>query len=1317
MTRLILLIFLICCYQVPTISGQESLSLAMLSIIDETYVTESIVLSTDNFLFSMDMRTYTSSISMSMQTSTSTLSSSIVATPSTASSTARQPTPTPVIDSGNIRPFSRNNGVPDGQSCPSIDIPQTIGLPFYGKLFYKAYICGNGMVTFNRNTWVKYPVPYGGAVITASVAAISPFWCLASPQQPNGSGTYYEKLTESALSIYSAEIRSAFNKTDYVASWGLQVTWENLVVDSTPIDTTKKNTFQVQILTDGTSTYALFRYPNNGIMWTLPSNYSYLSGLQIGFPVAGWGNGGSTYNNIFRSGTTGISQVVMGANANSGKQGYWRYVLTQNAQRPIEGTCRAFLAQPGPRSFPLRCPCSIGQAFFDWRFTFDAVSGNSRCFRSRFIRNGIARRCCYRGFGLGYGSYIIGPRNPTAGYVVQFNRGSFDHTGHKACCNQQTPVQLCVQFYNKYPSGLCRPSPRQSWFWGDPHFNTVDNQNYTFNGIGDFILLRNRTMSQTPFEFQARSDEVSPGAGATAFKAVGGYEGGSGIVEFNYDKVTKSLQLYYNKVNRTIGDLPLTLGSDAIHVLKLNSSAMRAEFKSGTTLQAILRSDGILDATVQLSRDYYGNTEGLLGRWDGIQNDFANSNGVEFPLSSTSAQEIHTVGNTWRVNPGAGILINFPPTSGSYQPKFTDNITFSSPELETNATKICGQNIACLFDAAVTNSLAIGLQSRLVDQTNNQAKEELDHEPPQMIVPASINVTVGSTVSFTVTASSNNGYSINFTISGLLPTGITFSNGSSNGSFVWNATSASPVSLTFIATDSRGRSSSVTPIVNMCNCTSNGQCMFNAAVGEAFAVVPCKCSAGYTGLRCENNIDACLANPDACYPGVKCTDQPPPAGINGFTCSPCPAGLNGNGSTCTDINECLGSQHKCNQTCVNLVGSYRCQCRSGYRLNADGKGCQDINECIGLNNCQQTCINQPGGFRCSCFANFILNVDGRTCRANNSCPQPNVCGNNLCHLEGTAEICTCKKGYRLTGPNTCIDINECLANNGGCSQLCDNTVGSFRCMCRKGYLLDSTEFCRDIDECSRSDDLCQPTQICRNTPSNYYCICRPGLVFMNGRCQLPPSNYVPPTQPPPNADQTQNSVQALFQYGIATQWNMNTNNAFKAALAVIVTNYCASQSQNCMIQNRSSVFTQGDIQIQPGYPKANGNNNLVIFYVNLPPSAQLVGASKVVPSTVLVNIVRNNSIHMAAAVGALRVTTISQVATSQPTMATTLSTVSSRDNLIIGLTLGIGGGVVLLLFAFAGYYFRKGKRPDAAEGRKSKLYCEKARELTKLNDL
>ena len=40
----------------------------------------------------------------------------------------------------------------------------------------------------------------------------------------------------------------------------------------------------------------------------------------------------------------------------------------------------------------------------------------------------------------------------------------------------------------------------------------------------------------------------------------------------------------------------------------------------------------------------------------------------------------------------------------------------------------------------------------------------------------------------------------------------------------------------------------------------------------------------------------------------------------------------------------------------------------------------DIDECeLDAHGCDQHCINIPGSFMCNCFEGYVLNVDGYTC--------------------------------------------------------------------------------------------------------------------------------------------------------------------------------------------------------------------------------------------------------------------------------------------------------------------------------------------------
>ncbi|XP_033845285.1 epidermal growth factor-like protein 7 [Periophthalmus magnuspinnatus] len=67
--------------------------------------------------------------------------------------------------------------------------------------------------------------------------------------------------------------------------------------------------------------------------------------------------------------------------------------------------------------------------------------------------------------------------------------------------------------------------------------------------------------------------------------------------------------------------------------------------------------------------------------------------------------------------------------------------------------------------------------------------------------------------------------------------------------------------------------------------------------------------------------------------------------MNGGTCykpNQCACPLGWRGHQCqTDVNEC-SEQRPCAHKCVNTAGSYRCECRDGFRLMGDGRSCQSL---------------------------------------------------------------------------------------------------------------------------------------------------------------------------------------------------------------------------------------------------------------------------------------------------------------------------------------------------------------------------------------
>ena len=66
------------------------------------------------------------------------------------------------------------------------------------------------------------------------------------------------------------------------------------------------------------------------------------------------------------------------------------------------------------------------------------------------------------------------------------------------------------------------------WLWGDPHFVTLDGKNYTFNGLGEYVMTDARDGF---FQLQARTKLAKGDGTATVFSAAAAKEGNSSVVQ------------------------------------------------------------------------------------------------------------------------------------------------------------------------------------------------------------------------------------------------------------------------------------------------------------------------------------------------------------------------------------------------------------------------------------------------------------------------------------------------------------------------------------------------------------------------------------------------------------------------------------------------------------------------------------------------------------------------------------------------------------------------------------------------------------------
>ena len=93
--------------------------------------------------------------------------------------------------------------------------------------------------------------------------------------------------------------------------------------------------------------------------------------------------------------------------------------------------------------------------------------------------------------------------------------------------------------------------------------------------------------------------------------------------------------------------------------------------------------------------------------------------------------------------------------------------------------------------------------------------------------------------------------------------------------------------------------------------------------------------------------------------------------------------------------------------------------------------CSDVDECDVLNGgCQQTCVNTVGSFHCECADDLLLSVNGRTCLG----------------IPGTCSV-TMSQRFSIfchdfpVDVAQCSDVNACKPN-----EVCVELYGSFMCV-------------------------------------------------------------------------------------------------------------------------------------------------------------------------------------------------------------------------------------------------------------------------------
>ncbi|XP_064522242.1 mucin-4 isoform X2 [Pseudopipra pipra] len=843
-----------------------------------------------------------------------------------------QPTHELIMPAASLYPFGIEGGDQEYvQRMVDFNSPlfkPEIGFPFGKSLRDALYFTDNGQIIFppTDNYFPSNPNPppqgFSGRESFPMVAA---FWDDADFSQGIGTTWYQEYSTLSSTQdplVQDVEAKiEKYLKIPYVAKWTLKVTWEKAPAYPSQRDDTQTSTYQAVLTTDGNYSFALLLYQDGGMRW----DYTKLAAgnVLIGFSS---GNGYARNNELTQKPRAVKYRPDQHSSIGFDVRGLWIYRLDSRSRVNYRLWCLAWLdAEPAPTTWNSQlppCPCSQPQAELDprYRWSRGPVDTSVRMLRTASPSpTGAGVRCLYQD-----GSFLEGwqerawslPIHPTADRELEaFNW----------CCRQVGKPLFCSRFAEKRPRVSCEGyvPPTLAGAFGDPHITTLDGLTYTFNGLGDFVLLL-ASNAQTSFVLQGRTAQTGT-AQATNFVAFAAQYISTTTATVEWTLGSQGdIQVLLN--NETIQfSYSQDMGDEVYYspgVLLINSSSVTAVF-DGTIAVSISAASGILSMICSLPDWYRNSTKGLLGVWDhDPTDDFQMPNGTSIPVNS-SEEEIYSYGMTWALDENNLFAQSLGSPVLNFTPIFLSRLRQKNESQYQLAASQCHGSKECIYDSLSTGNLALGLATQSLVADFQQRKTVLNAFPPVITGDASLTAFRTEKVRRQYHAL---GVGAHF-VPHLSPE----LNISENGTLTWEPHGIVPFTINLEAVGSNNLSALLQLRFTLCRCSRSQECDYSNTVTlreSSLQLAACRCESGYSGPLCQDPLGPCS---QGCFPGVGC---------DSYTgCGPCPAGLTGDGRHCSDINECAqGMECPGNASCTNTVGSYICSCPASEEGERPGCG-------------------------------------------------------------------------------------------------------------------------------------------------------------------------------------------------------------------------------------------------------------------------------------------------------------------------------------------------------------------------------------------
>jgi len=284
--------------------------------------------------------------------------------------------------------------------------------------------------------------------------------------------------------------------------------------------------------------------------------------------------------------------------------------------------------------------------------------------------------------------------------------------------------------------------------YGDPHFLTFDEQVWRFNGKGEFILLEQinnldqNTIESNGLTIQGRFSQISTKL-VTVLSAISIKDGNSRISIYLNQFGNMNIFLKDSQSPQVIPIGNSFISQDGILISRIEDSKYQILLPTSGVSLIIISRFSMLNLIVILPNSLKSKTRGLLGNWNGNQNDdfiLRNGNGNIIPITSNFETLHSNFGLEYMINENESLFIY---SNGTNFNSFNDDlfipnfeIEFSSIEFENQARSGCiGSNIdldACLFDVSQTQNILASQLFLEIGNIYDNLKSDLS-SPPQFI--------------------------------------------------------------------------------------------------------------------------------------------------------------------------------------------------------------------------------------------------------------------------------------------------------------------------------------------------------------------------------------------------------------------------------------------------------------------------------------------------------------------------------------------------------------------------------------------------------